>query len=66
MRSRAIAQVQVDEALVGMPTSSEIDLKYVMDSSSSRMVICFLSCEAYGFFFAAEKSYSLRMWHLYG
>ena len=37
-----------------IPTSSEIDLKYLMDSSSSRIVICLLSCAAYGFFFAAE------------
>src|SRR3569832_199512 len=32
-----------------------------MASSSRRIVICFFSWEAYGFFFAFEKSYSLRI-----
>ena len=44
-----------------MPTSSEMDLKYSIDASSSRMVIGFFIIAAYGFFRAFEKSYSLRM-----
>ena len=44
-----------------MPTSSDTDLKYLTESSSNRMVIGFLSIEAYGFLRAFEKSYSLRI-----
>ncbi len=33
-------------------------------ASSSRMMICFFNCEAYGFLRDLGKSYSLRMLHL--
>jgi uncharacterized protein YneF (UPF0154 family) len=41
-----------------MPISVAIFLKYMIVSASIRMVICFFSFFAYGFFIESEKSYS--------